>query len=38
MPRKRRRGRTYLKDGRYYGDFRDLENEKSYAIKRSYPS
>jgi len=24
MPRKRRKGRCYLKGGRYYGDFRDL--------------
>ena len=24
MPRKRKRGRTYLKDGRYYADLRDL--------------
>jgi integrase len=24
MPRKRRKGRLYLKGGRYYGDFRDL--------------
>ena len=34
MPRQRRKGRVYLKSGRYYGDFRDLGG-KLEALKPS---